>query len=211
MTEARTLRRIAVFCGSNHGRLGAYREATVALGEELVRRGIGLVYGGGDVGLMGVVADTVLAGGGEVLGVIPQALYDLEVAHRGLSELRVVETMHERKRVMYGAADAVVALPGGIGTFEELFEAFTWTQLGFHDLRCGLLDVAGYYAPLVALLDGAVEAGFLRREHRAQLVAEDAPSRLLDRLAEPAPRLAKWSERQPPAPTSGGDPPDRDA
>ena len=151
---------MAVYCGSNSGNDPAYAEAAAALGRTLAKRGIRLVYGGGHVGLMGVVADAVLESGGEVHGVITEALVAKEVSHRGLTSLRVVETMHERKAVMADAADAFVMLPGGFGTLDEFFEVVTWTQLGIHAKPCGVLDAAGFFGPLRALIDGAVTAGF---------------------------------------------------
>lgn len=189
------LRRVTVFCGSNVGTDPAYAEVARSLGAELVSRGIGLVYGGGKVGLMGVLADAVLAAGGEVTGVIPGHLQGKEVGHDGLSELLVVGSMHERKLVMADRADGFVALPGGIGTFEELFEVLTWTQLGIHDKPVGVVDVAGFYAPLLAFLDTAVTAGFLRDGHRTILQSAGDPTELLDRLAawEPV-DVAKWLE-----------------
>lgn len=190
------LRRVAVFCGSNVGTDPAYSHAARDLGELLVERGIDLVYGGGHVGLMGVVADAVLAGGGEVTGVIPQDLWDKEVGHRGLTELLIVDSMHERKLAMADRADAFVALPGGVGTFEELFEAITWTQLGIHAKPAGLLDVAGFYRPLLDFLDSTVDAGFLRPGHRAMVRSATEPAALLDALAAWEPVDApKWLDR----------------
>lgn len=190
------LRRVAVFCGSNVGTDPAYAHAARDLGELLVERGIDLVYGGGHVGLMGVVADAVLAGGGEVTGVIPQDLWDKEVGHRGLTELLIVDSMHERKLAMADRADAFVALPGGVGTFEELFEAITWTQLGIHAKPAGLLDVAGFYRPLLDFLDSTVDAGFLRPGHRAMVRSATEPAALLDALAAWEPVDApKWLDR----------------
>jgi uncharacterized protein (TIGR00730 family) len=163
------------------------------MGEVLVARGIDLVYGGGSVGLMGVLADTVLAGGGRVTGVIPRHLYEKEVGHDDLTDLLIVESMHERKLLMADRADAFVALPGGVGTFEELFEALTWTQLGIHDKPVGVLDLDGFYRPLLAFLDGTVDAGFLRPEHRANVLADTYPNALLDALATwTAPATEKW-------------------
>jgi uncharacterized protein (TIGR00730 family) len=187
------LRRVCVFCGSSGGNRDDYRTATTALAAELIRRGIGVVYGGACVGLMGLVADEVLARGGEVIGVIPGAMVDREIAHRGLTDLRIVDSMHERKAMMAGLADAFIALPGGFGTFEEFCEAVTWTQLGLHQKRCGLLNVAGFYDPLLALFDRAVADGFLKPENRAIVAAEAEPSALLDRLSL-APERAepKW-------------------
>lgn len=182
MNETSPLRRAAVFCGSSHGDDPAFTHAAEKMGEELVRRGIGLVYGGGDVGLMGTVADTVMRLGGHAIGVIPRLLVEREVAHRQLSDLIVVETMHERKHKMYGLADVIIALPGGIGTFEELLEALTWNQLGIHRKPCGLLDVGFYYRPLVALLEGARGHGFLRGSQETMLPVRDEPGDLLDLL-----------------------------
>jgi uncharacterized protein (TIGR00730 family) len=187
---------VAVYCGSNHGADPAYAQAAAALGRLLAERGIRLVYGGGHVGLMGVLADAALAGGGEVFGVITRALQAKEVAHDALTSLTVVDTMHERKAAMADAADAFVMLPGGYGTFDEFFEAVSWTQLGIHDKPCGVLDVAGYYAPLRVLLDEARRQGFVSRVHRELVITESEPRRLLDRLAGWAPVTAdKWLDR----------------
>jgi hypothetical protein len=176
--------RIGVFCGSSFGRDPAFAAAAHALGERIAARGLGLVYGGGNVGLMGVVADAVLAAGGEVIGVIPRALVEREVAHAKLSELVVVNTLAERKEEMIARADAFVSLPGGTGTLDELFEVLTWTQLGYLAKPSGLLDVARYYAPLLAFLDGAVAQGFLRPEHRALLITDTDADRLLGTLVK---------------------------
>jgi len=187
------LRHVCVFCGSSSGTRDDYRTATATLAAELVRRGIGLVYGGACVGLMGILADEVLARGGEVIGVIPKALVDREIAHRGVTDLRVVESMHERKATMAGLADAFIALPGGFGTFEEFCEAVTWTQLGLHQKRCGLLNVAGFYDPLLALFDRAVADGFLKPQNRTIVAAEAEPAALLDTLSRaPARSEPKW-------------------
>ena len=191
------LRRICVFCGSNAGRRPEYADAARAMGRVLAERGLGLVYGGGKVGLMGIVADTVLAGGGEVVGVIPEALMAREVGHAGLTELHVVRTMHERKAMMADLADGFVAMPGGFGTFEEFCEVLTWSQLGFHPKPCGLLNVAGYYDPLLALFDHAVEEGFVPRPHRVLVMEESDPARLLDRFADfRPPSTDKWIARE---------------
>src|SRR5689334_15271134 len=189
----RTLQRICVYAGSNAGADPAYGRGAEALGRELARRGIGLVYGGGHVGLMGAVADAVLGAGGEAIGIIPEALMRRELGHRGLTELRVVGSMHERKAQMAELADGFVALPGGIGTLEELVEVMTWSQLGIHAKPCGVLDVGGFYAGLQAVLDHMVAEGFLHPGHRAGLLAEREPGLLLDRLAgwEP-PDVHKW-------------------
>jgi len=189
----RSLQTVAVFCGSNHGNDPAFTDAANELGALLAERGIGLVYGGGNVGLMGTVADAVLAGGGTVTGVIPRHLWDKEVGHEGLTELLIVDSMHERKLAMADRSDAFIALPGGVGTFEELFEAITWTQLGIHDKPVGLLDVAGFYRPLLAFLDGTVDAGFLRPGHRSMIVDATAPADVLARLAAWEPVVtSKW-------------------
>lgn len=177
------MRRVCVFCGSSRGTRPVFATATRAFGEALVRRGLGLVYGGGAVGLMGVLADAVLAGGGEVIGVLPRPLATKEIAHPRLTELRVVESMHERKAVMAALADGFVALPGGLGTFEELLEMLTWTQLGVHAKPVGVLDVAAYWSGLRRLLTDAVAAGFVRPENADALLFDDDPARLLDRLA----------------------------
>ena len=187
---------VAVYCGSNSGGDPAYAEAAASLGRTLAGRGIRLVYGGGQVGLMGVVADAVLGRGGEVHGVITEALEAKEVSHRGLTRLQVVGTMHERKAVMADAADAFVMLPGGFGTFDEFFEVVTWTQLGIHAKACGVLDAAGFFGPLRALVDGAVAAGFVHTAHRDMIVMDDDAGRLLDRLAAWTPvTVSKWLDR----------------
>ena len=187
--------RVCVYAGSNPGSDPAYADGARALAEELAARGTGLVFGGGKVGLMGVVADTILAAGGEAIGVMPQALIDREIGHPGLTELRVVDSMHERKAVMADLADAFVALPGGIGTLEELIEVYTWSQLGIHEKPCGVLNVRGYYDHLATFLDHAVSEGFLRAQHRAVLTVAEDPAELLDAFAafEP-PRVGKWLE-----------------
>jgi uncharacterized protein (TIGR00730 family) len=188
-----TLRRVCVFCGSSSGNRPNYQEAARALGRELVTRGIGLVYGGANVGLMGVVADVVLAAGGEVIGVIPEALVSREVAHPGLPDLRVVRSMHERKALMAELADAFVALPGGFGTFEEFCEAVTWTQLGLHRKHCALLNVNGFYDPLLTLFDRAVAEGFLTPQNRHTIVASNDPAELIDRITRPVAHAEpKW-------------------
>jgi uncharacterized protein (TIGR00730 family) len=174
---------VAVYCGSNSGFDPAYAQAAASLGRTLADRGISLVFGGGDVGLMGVVASAVLEGGGEAHGVITESLRAMEIARADLTSLRVVETMHERKAAMADAADAFIMLPGGFGTFDEFFEVLTWTQLGIHAKPCGILDPAGFFAPLRALIDGAVTAGFVHPAHRDMVIIDDDPARLLDRLA----------------------------
>jgi uncharacterized protein (TIGR00730 family) len=186
--EAVSLRRICVFCGSRSGLGDAYVTAARALGRTLAERGLAVVYGGGNVGLMGELADAALAGGGEVIGVIPEALVRKEVAHTGLTELRVVASMHERKAQMADLSDAFIALPGGMGTFEELFEILTWAQLGLHEKPCGLLDVCGYFAPLCELLDHAVAEGFVDARHRRLLLHSTSSDELLTAFARP-PRI----------------------
>lgn len=196
MDESSGLRRVCVFCGSNVGTRRAYREAARDLGQELVRRGLGLVYGGGGVGLMGTISDAALAAGGEVIGVIPRALMEREgVVSNGVSDLRVVASMHERKGLMAELSDAFIALPGGLGTLEELFEVITWAQLGIHQKPVGLLDADGYWQRLTAAIDHAVAEGFVRREHRDLLLVESDPDRLLDRFAAyRPPTVEKWIE-----------------
>jgi uncharacterized protein (TIGR00730 family) len=177
------VRRVCVFCGSSPGRDPRYAAQAKALARELAARGIGVVFGGGSVGLMGVLADQALAAGGQVTGVIPHGLAARELAHRGVADMRVVPTMHARKALMADLADAFVALPGGMGTFEELLEIATWGQLGIHRKPVGILNVAGYYDPLVTLLGRAADAGFVSEQNRGLFVVEDDPARLLDRLA----------------------------
>ena len=187
------MRRVCVFCGSSPGRGAAYLHAAGQLGQLMAQRGIGLVYGGASVGLMGAVANAVLAAGGQVTGVIPQALVAREVAHNGLEDLRIVGSMHERKALMADLSDAFVALPGGIGTFEELFEVWTWTQLGNHAKPCGVLNVNGFYSTLGTFLDHVVEEGFLRPAHRSMLQVATTPAALLDGLATWRPtQETKW-------------------
>jgi uncharacterized protein (TIGR00730 family) len=187
------MRRVCVFCGSSIGNQRAYGEAAEALGAVLAERGIGLVYGGGNVGLMGVIADAVMANGGQVIGVIPQSLADREIAHSGITELRVVDSMHTRKAMLAELADAFIAMPGGVGTFEEFFEVVTWTQLGLHRKPCGLLNVNGFYAPLVVFIDQAVTEGFIKPVHRAAIVVDSDPVRLLDTLGTiKLPDVPKW-------------------
>ena len=187
------MRRVCVFCGSSPGARPAYAKAAAELGRLLVEQRLGLVYGGASVGLMGILADTALAAGGEVIGVIPQALVDREIAHTGLTEQHVVASMHERKALMAELSDGFVALPGGAGTLEELIEVYTWSQLGLHDKPMGVLNVNGYYDGLAALLDHALHEGFLREEHRAAMHAEATPEALLERFDGWAPAgLGKW-------------------
>ncbi len=185
--------RICVFLGSRAGRLPVYAEAATNLGTLLARRNIGLVYGGGTIGLMGLIADAATAGGGEVIGIIPDALRAREHDHRGITELHVVGTMHERKALMAEMSDGFVALPGGIGTLEELFEVWTWAQLGYHRKPCGLLNVAGFFDPMSSFIDHVVEEDFLQPQHRSMLIVERDPEALLDRLIDyVAPPTRRW-------------------
>ncbi len=176
------MRRICVFCGSASGARDAYAEAARALGQRLAARRIHLVYGGSSLGIMNEVAEATLAGGSKVIGVMPRSLVEREHAHHGLSELHVVETMHERKAMMAGLADAFIALPGGVGTLEELFEIWSWGYLGLHEKPFGLLDVEGYYRPLIQFLDHAHQEGFIGERSRSMMIVEQEPARLLDRL-----------------------------
>jgi uncharacterized protein (TIGR00730 family) len=188
------LRRLCVFCGSNSGVQPVYQQTAGILGRLLCERGIELVYGGGSVGLMGALASACMDGGGRVIGVIPQALVDKELAHAGLSELRVVSSMHERKFLMADLADAFLALPGGFGTWEEFFEALTWSRLGIQRKACGLLNVHGYYDPLLEMADRAVAEGFVRVAHRDLLLSDVDPVRLLDRLTDCSVAVVNRSE-----------------
>lgn len=192
------MRSICVYCGASTGRGEAYVAAARAMGTALARRGLRLVYGGASVGLMGAVADAALAAGGEVVGVIPESLMKKELAHPGLTELVVTRSMHERKTVMADRADGFVALPGGIGTLEELFEMWTWAQLGLHQKPCGLLDVRGFYGGLAQFINHVVDEGFLKPEHREMLFIERDPAALLMRIKafEPLVANAKWIDKQ---------------
>ncbi|MBC3485045.1 TIGR00730 family Rossman fold protein [Pseudomonas sp. SWRI100] len=192
------VRSVCVFCGASIGANPAYREAAVALGQAIARRDLTLVYGGGAVGLMGIVADAAMAAGGEVVGIIPQSLLDAEVGHKGLSRLEVVDGMHARKARMAELSDAFIALPGGLGTLEELFEVWTWGQLGYHAKPLGLLDVNGFYEKLGGFLDHIVEEGFVRPQHRAMLLLGQQADALLDGMSEfVAPVAPKWVDKQP--------------
>ncbi|MCM2341317.1 TIGR00730 family Rossman fold protein [Rhodoferax sp.] len=187
------MKAICVYCGSSPGRLEVYASAARALGQALVERNLGLVYGGASIGLMGLIADTVLQLGGRAVGVIPQALARKEVVHRHLTELHVTQSMHERKTLMADLSDGFIAMPGGIGTFEEIFEIWTWAQLGIHTKPCGLLNVAGYYDALSTFLDHAAAEQFLKPPHRSLLIVEQAPPTLLDRFASyQPPSVRKW-------------------
>ncbi len=191
------MKNICVYCGSSSGKRPEYIESARQLAQELVARDLGLVYGGARVGVMAELANTVLAEGGEVIGVIPQSLVDKEVAHHGLTKLHIVDSMHDRKALMADLSDGFIALPGGLGTIEELFEALTWAQLGFHAKPCGLLNVCGYYDGLSAFLDHAVQEQFVKEVHRQMLLIEDDPGRLLGRFASyQAPHQDKWIGRQ---------------
>jgi uncharacterized protein (TIGR00730 family) len=188
--------KICVFAGSRPGAQSEYIDAARQLGRSLVERDYGLVYGGGNVGLMGVIAEAVLEGRGYVIGVIPEPFVVKEVAHRGLSELRIVQSMHERKAVMAELSDGFIALPGSIGTMEEFFEVLSWAQLGIHEKPCGLLNVCDYYQHIVQFLDHAVEQHFLKPQHRSLLIVEQEPQSLLNRFEQfAAPRVTKWFDR----------------
>lgn len=190
------MKRLAVYCGSSPGADPAYADGARALGTAMVARGLGLVFGGGHVGLMGTIADAVLAAGGEVVGVIPTALRDKELAHKGCTELHIVDTMHERKALMADLADGFVAMPGGYGTFDEMFEMLTWGQLGYHSKPCGFLNIAGYYDVLFTFLDTCVDARFVTRTHRDMILTGDEPGALLDAIAAfDPPDQAKWLDR----------------
>lgn len=191
------MKSITVFCGSSSGVRAEYAEAAKNLARLLVEKGIRLVYGGGNIGLMGIIADEVMKNGGEVIGIIPDSLDKKEVGHRGLTELRVVNSMHERKAQMAELADGFIAMPGGIGTFEEFFEILTWAQLGFHNKPCGILNIAGYYDDLLALCDNAVAEGFLRPLHR-KLILDDADAQeLLKKMTVFKPKpLEKWIDKE---------------
>jgi len=193
------MQHICVFAGSNYGNRPEYRQAAQALGQELVARGLGLVYGGASVGLMGVIADSVLARGGEVIGVIPRGLFKREFPHSGLTQLHEVGSMHERKALMADLADGFIALPGGFGTFDELFEITTWAQLGLHSKPVGLLDVAGYFTPLLALITHASTEGFIPPRHIDIILHESTPSALLDRFEsyKPLTGVDKWTDTPP--------------
>lgn len=191
-----SIRSVCVFCGANAGASPAYSAAAAELGSTLAASSVRVVFGGGSVGLMGVLANAVLTNGGEITGVIPQALLDREIGHTGVTDMRVVRTMHERKAVMSELSDAFVALPGGLGTLEELFEVWTWAQLGIHAKPCALLNVDGYFDPLLAFLDRGVSEGFVRARHRAMLVVADETDELLARLVHTRPpAVARWLDR----------------
>jgi len=187
------IRRLAVFCGSNPGARPEYVEGARALGRLLSQRGICVVYGGSSVGLMSAVAEAVLDELGDIIGVIPRMLVEREVAHKALTDLRIVESMHERKALIAELSDGFVAMPGGIGTLEEFFEIWTWAQLGVHNKPCGLLNIAGYFDPLLAFLDRAVEEKFVRNVHRSMVIVETDPVALLEKFeAYQPPNVVKW-------------------
>jgi len=191
------LQRVCINCGSSPGLLPAYMENASLLGRHLAEQKIEVVFGGADVGLMGAVADAALACGGRVIGVIPESIA-AKVGHRGLTELHVVASMHERKQMMFDLSDAFVGLPGGIGTLEEVLEVLTWAQLGFHGKPCGLLNVAGYFDHLLRFLDRSTEHRFVRPEHRSMLLVANEPTALLNQFREYAPSIVeKWIDRKP--------------
>ncbi|PCI48262.1 MAG: TIGR00730 family Rossman fold protein [Alphaproteobacteria bacterium] len=190
------MKKICVYCGSSPGKSPEYIEAARVLGRELVKRDITLVYGGASVGIMGEIADTVLSAGGEVVGIMPQALVDKEISHSGLTDLRVVGSMHERKAMMEDISDGFIALPGGMGTIEELFEVLTWSQLGYHRKPCALLNIKGYYDSITQFLNHAVEEQFVKPIHREMILIEHKPDRLLDLMAAyKPPAVDKWIGR----------------
>ena len=176
------MKKVCVFCGSSFGAGSEYSNAAVKLGEEIVKRNLGLVYGGARVGLMGEIASTVLKGNGDVTGVIPKQLQEKEVAHNGLTDLRVTGSMHERKAMMAELSDGFIAMPGGLGTIEEIFEVLTWAQLGFHNKPCGFLNVAGYYDHLIKFLDHTVQEEFIHPGYRSMILVDDNPGALLDKM-----------------------------
>ena len=191
------MKSITVFCGSSSGFRAEYAEAAKGLAQLFVEQNIRLIYGGGNIGLMGIIADEVMKRGGEVTGIIPESLDKKEVGHRGLTELLVVSSMHERKAMMAERADGFIAMPGGIGTFEEFFEILTWAQLGFHEKPCGILNVAGYYNGLLALCDNAVSEGFLRGIHRRLILEESEPLALLEKMRGFwPPAVEKWIDKR---------------
>jgi uncharacterized protein (TIGR00730 family) len=187
------MKRICIFCGSNSGARPAYAQAATALAQHLANLGIGIVYGGGNVGLMGILADAALAAGGEVIGVIPHSLFAKEVGHADLSQMHIVGTMHERKAMMADLADGFIAMPGGWGTFDEFCEILTWAQLGLHHKPCGILNVEGYYDTLLAMFDHSVAEGFLKAAYRPMILTSSDPVDLLDKMQHyRAPVLEKW-------------------
>jgi uncharacterized protein (TIGR00730 family) len=193
MNDPPPIRRVCVFCGSKAGLDDRYRQAARQLGAQLARDGVGLVFGGGSVGLMGVLADAVLEAAGEIIGVLPKMLATKELLHSGVADMRLTADMHERKALMAELADAFVALPGGYGTFEELFEVITWAQLGIHRKTIGLLNTAGYFDPLVRMIDHAIQEGFVKESHRGLIVVEERPDALLATLrTHEMPAVKRW-------------------
>ncbi len=191
------IQRVCVYCGSSPGRRAEYAEGAKQLAHVLVEQGIGLVYGGGKVGMMGILADAVLAEGGQAIGVIPTALLKKELAHEGLTELRVVSSMHERKALMAELSDAFIALPGGLGTLDELFEILTWAQLGLHQKPCGLLNIQHYYDKLITFLDYMVAEEYVKDLHRSMLLVETEPRKLLEHFKTyKAPQVKKWINKE---------------
>lgn len=191
------IKSICVFCGSSPGFSPIYKDTAKELGRDIAARGWTLIYGGGSVGLMGVVADAVMETGGKVIGVIPEALLARELGHRGITDLRVVDTMHERKAMMADLADAFIALPGGIGTFEEFFEILTWAQLGIHSKPCGMINANGYYQPVLDLLANAVQEGFMRKEHQELVLSSETARELLEKIVEYKPtHFQKWIQNK---------------
>jgi uncharacterized protein (TIGR00730 family) len=191
------MKRVCVFCGSSRGAGDRYAAAAAAMGRALAGRNLGLVYGGGCIGLMGILADAALDQGGRVIGVIPEAMVAKELAHHGVTELRIVRSMHERKALMAELSDAFVALPGGYGTFEEFFEVLAWAQLGIHGKPCGLLNAGGYFDPLLAMLDHAAASGFIEPAQRARVLVENAPEDLLELLDRHRGRaLRRWPAQE---------------
>ncbi|MGO4674757.1 TIGR00730 family Rossman fold protein [Bosea sp. 2YAB26] len=191
------MKSVCIFCGSNPGNDEVYVAGARAMGAEIARRGLTLVYGGGAVGLMGTVANAALAAGGEVHGIIPRALREKEIGHNGLTRLEVVDTMHTRKARMAELSDGFIAMPGGIGTFEEIFEIWTWGQLGIHTKPLGFLNIGGFYDPLATFLDNTVEAGFLKQNHRAMAMTDTEPATLLERMDQYVPSATfKWVEKE---------------
>jgi uncharacterized protein (TIGR00730 family) len=198
MEQAMSLTSVCVFCGASTGTNPVYREAAIALGRTLAERKLTLIYGGGAVGLMGIVADAALAAGGEVIGIIPESLQNAEIGHKGLTRLEVVDGMHARKARMAELSDAFIALPGGLGTLEEMFEVWTWGQLGYHAKPLGLMDVNGFYSKLTDFLDHVASEGFVREQHRGMLQISESPSELLDALEAWKPLAApKWADQKP--------------
>jgi len=193
------MKSVCVFCGSSSGNDRRYEEAARDTGYALARAGVRLVYGGGRVGLMGVTADAVLSAGGQVTGVIPRALFEREIAHSCVADMRVVESMHERKELMATLSDGFIALPGGAGTLEEIFEQWTWSQLGIHAKPCGFLNVNGYFSPLLEMIGRMVEEGFLARSFASMLAIETDPDKLLHRFRAYQPPTNKWSMQGGPA------------